>query len=118
MRPFCLCGQFIRLFRHEISYTTPEGVKQTDKVPYTPDEVKERARLEATGCTEITFKSITTAGLEWLDGIDVGEEMSMEKAIEIWQMGEAAYTKSKNQPTVEDYLIDLDFRVSKTELGI
>ncbi len=129
MRPFYLYGSLIKLHQYALSYTTPEKhtedgetIPSESKTEYFPDlnSLEEgQAMLERfEGCTGFTTEKLDTAGLQWLEDIDVGEEQSMEKAIEIWQMGEEAYQDLLNTPTIEDYLVDLDYRLSKAELGL
>lgn len=63
-------------------------------------------------------EEVDNIGFEWLDGLTFTQEQlqndEVEKAIE---MGKMAYFNMLNAPTVEDYLLELDYRLAKFELG-
>ena len=129
MRPFYLYGSLIKLYQYALTYTTPETeneegevIPSETKTTYFPDlDSLEEGQLileKLEGCTGFSSAPLDTNNVAWLEDIDVGEEQSIEKAVEIWEMGEEAYRDSLNIPTIEDYLVDLDYRMSKAELGL
>ena len=114
-RPFLLQGNTIQIYRYQLNYTDAEGNKQTHYAIDLPNIEAEQDRLERDGA--FTVSELYTTDFEWLDGLDIGE-CNMEKAVEIWKAGEAAYIAALNAPTEAEYLLDLDFRMSKLELGL
>lgn len=50
--------------------------------------------------SNFSIEVLDTSSFKWLDGIDVGtQDNAMQKAIEIYNMGEQAYLDSKNAPS-------------------
>ena len=118
MRPFCLYGQTITLFHYSLSYKDRDGVSQERGCVTMRELEVGQTRLEEEGASDFVTAELDLTDVEWLEGITVDEGYSMEQAVEIWQMGKTAYMEKINTPTIEEYLVDLDFRMSKVELGI
>ncbi len=110
-------GDELQLIRYEVTVMREHDGEMCPEV-YGVVTVEERDRLlERYPNSE--FTEVDNSGYEWLDGMVWTQEQlrngEFDAAVE---MGEAAYTELKNAPTTDDYLIDLDYRMSKLELGI
>ena len=117
MRPFGLLGNVIQLYHYQLAYTDKDGTQQIAYEIDMPNIEATQQRLEREECCNFIVSEIDTTEVNWLEGLDVGE-CNMEKAIELWQMGEKAYNEMLNAPTTEQYLLDLDFELSKLKLGL
>ena len=117
-RPFFLSGTTITLYRYSLSFLDSEGNSKTSYFFNMAALEYEKSMLQENGCTGFVTAELDTSTVEWLEGINVDEGESMEQAVAIWQMGETAYWQMINAPTTDEYLVDLDYRLSKIELGI
>lgn len=122
MVKFRMYGRIIQLLRWSVEYTEiiPTDDSKTEEYSRTEYFIGED---EADKCAKRTGGVKTAIEVapedEWLDGLEVEDVPdTYARATEIIQMGEAAYNAAANAPTVEEYLIDLDYRQSKIELGL
>lgn len=94
-------GSLVELLHHYITYTDGEGNENTVFVRDQQEVELMKRQLEIfEEAINFVVGDIDTSSYEWLDGIDVGtQDNAMQKAIEIYNMGEQAYLDSKNAPS-------------------
>ena len=110
-------GDTLQLIRYELTVTQEhDGEEYTEVYTAVTDEEKDKL-LEHYPDAAVT--EIDNTGYEWLDGMTFTQEQLKNGELErIMKMGQEAYEEMMNAPTAEEYLLDLDYRMSKLELGI
>ena len=120
MVKFRMCGRVIEILRWRVDYTEEfltvgeNGETQTE---YFTNDTEAEAFAARTGGTKTKLEIFQDD--EWLDGLEVEDVPdTYARALEFAKMGEQAYKAMINAPTIEEYAIDLDYRLSKIELGL
>ena len=106
---FRMQGNVIHLIRWVITHAETEeyAVSEAEK-----DAVE--ARLAELG-TEYAVQQVQQPDYAWLDGKEVTD---LDEAWRLAELGEAGYLAEIAAPTEADYRVELDYRLSKLELGV
>lgn len=98
---FRVNGSLVELLHHYIKYTDGEGNENTVFVRDQQEVELMKRQLEIfEEATDFVVGNIDTSSYDWLEGLDVGtQDNAMQKAIEIYNMGEQAYLDSINAPS-------------------
>lgn len=119
-------GRIVELLRWKVEYTKTiivsdenGNIKELEdkRTEYFPCEADADNCISRTGGTKSAID--VEPKYEWLDGLKVEDvPNTYKRAVEIAEMGEEAYKATLNAPTTDEYLVDLDYRLSMIELGL
>ena len=115
MYPFCLQGNKIEIFRYKLNYSD-YSVEGEEQVFYSTNlETAENEKAHNPYAAEGTIQELDVSSAEWIDGLIVE---SAEEAERIWDLGQVKYQAAQNSSTIDEFLLDLDYRTSLLELGV
>lgn len=115
MYPFRMYGRSIQICTYSVQFTNGEDTEKTEKRYCCSYE----EALAIAALNNGAIQPLENENYMWMDGIEVADVPdTFSEAVRIYEMGEAAYLEELNQPTEADYLVELDYRLSKLELGV
>lgn len=107
----------IRIYRFQVKHWIGGNISKMDSELCESISVANYLilQLKKLGFEFFDVTPLDVTDIEWMDGIFVDDSFS--EALRIYEMGEQAYLESL-RTTPENYALDLDYRLSKIELGL
>lgn len=110
---FRMQGNVIELAKWTVTYEMDES-EQTEIACSDEEKSAIVSRLEALDITP-SVTAVEQPEYDWLNGMEVAD---LDEAWRLAELGQEAYLVEVNAPSETDYLVELDYRLSKMELGV